>query len=326
MEKLPKVSVVLITYNQQDFVAEAIESVLNQTYKSIEIIIADDGSKDGTPAIIAKYAGEYPIIKPILARENRGIAHNVNRALKLVEGEYVALLAGDDLMLPCKIEKQVDYLTTNLDVIACAHDMEVFNSLTMEILGRFSEVISLKKIKGKIGVEFLFDPTIYLCPSAMMYRKEYIPEHGYDVRLRYANDYLFDIEVFSRGKLGYIDEVIGKYRRHSRNVTGSSDLKKIGFEELLITWSIVMARYPELYKLVKNRRTAAYFSEIIKSIKKGDKIRAKNLSKTIISEGCYIKGLFAYVLSQILSESLVNNIYEKSKYKKKLRELWMKIV
>ena len=324
-EKSPKVSVVTITYNQEDYIAEAIESVLGQTYKNIEIIVADDGSTDNNPTIINEYACKHSIIKPVLAKENKGIAYNMNRALELVEGEYVAWLDGDDLMLPHKIEKQVRYLNTNLDVIACGHDMEVFHSPTGESLGRHSKVISTKRVKGKIDVRFLFDPTIFLCPlSAIMLRREYIPAHGFDIRLKYANDYLFEIEVFRKGKIGYIDEVLGKYRRHSKAVTGRSDVEEIGFEERLIALSIAMARYPELYRLIKRRRTAFYLYEAVESIKRGDKRRAKNISKVLISEGSYIRGLFAYAASQILSEGLVNKAYN-SKYKKRLTDLLRKV-
>jgi len=324
-EESPKVSVITITYNQEDYIAEAIESVLGQTYKNIELIVADDGSTDNNPAIINEYAGKHSIIKPILAKENKGIAYNINRALKLVEGQYVAWVDGDDVMFPQKIEKQVRYLNTNLDVIACGHDMEVFRSPTGESLGRHSKVISTKKPKGKIDVKSLFDPTFFLCPpSALMVRREYIPAHGFDTRLKYGADLLFYIEVLRNGKFGYIDEVLGKYRRHSKSLTGSDAAEKIGFEERLIILSIVMARYPELYKLIKKRRTAFYVYEAVESVKRGDKKRAKTISKVLISEGSFIRGLLAHALSQILSQGLVNKAYN-SKYRKRLTDILRKV-
>ena len=324
-EESPKVSIIMVTYNHQDYIAEAIESVLGQTYKNIELIVADDGSTDNNPAIINEYAGKHSIIKPILAKENQGLAYNLNRALKAVEGQYVAWLDGDDLMFPQKIEKQVKYLNTNLDVIACGHDLELFRSPSGESLGRHSRVISTKKLKGKMDVKSLFDPTFFICPlSAIMVRREYIPAHGFDTRLKYATDLLFYIEVFRNGKLGYIDEVLGKYRRHSKNLTGSDAAEKVGFEERLIMLSIVMARYPELYKLIKKRRTAFYVYEAVDSVKRGDKKRAKTISKVLISEGSFIRGLLAHALSQILSQGLVNKAYN-SKYRKRLTDILRKV-
>jgi glycosyltransferase involved in cell wall biosynthesis len=84
------VSVVIPTYNQKDFVHETIDSVLVQDYENIEIIITDDGSKDGTNGIIQEYAAKYPDkIFPVLSERNTGIAANLNRGLAKVSGDVI---------------------------------------------------------------------------------------------------------------------------------------------------------------------------------------------------------------------------------------------
>lgn len=116
-------NVLIFTFNQETIVKETIESILNQSYENInKIIIADDGSSDDTPYIIQEYALDNPQIEPILAKKNKEIAYNMNRALQRADGEYISFLDGDDLMFQQKIEKQVKYLNTNPDLVGCAHD------------------------------------------------------------------------------------------------------------------------------------------------------------------------------------------------------------
>ena len=192
---MPSVNVLIFTYNQESLVNETIESVLSQSYGNItKIIIADDGSTDNTPNIITEYAMNNPSIYPVLAKRNRGIAYNMNRAIKHIEGDYVSFLDGDDLMGKQKIEKQVKYLNTNPELVACAHDMKVFDSVKNEFTGNFSKIINFKEIKGQIGVKSIFDPSLLLCPSSVMYKCEILPE-GLDTRLKYWYEFLFTVEV-----------------------------------------------------------------------------------------------------------------------------------
>ena len=169
----PTVDIIVISYNQESLIKETLDSILNQSYDNInQIIVADDGSTDRTPSIINEYAHDNPIIKPILAKKNKGIAYNINRGLNELEADYVSITGGDDLMHKYKIEKQVKYLNLNSDSVICAHDMDVFNTNLGQSLGKFNDIFSFKKIEGKINVKSIFDPSIFLCPSSFLYRSE----------------------------------------------------------------------------------------------------------------------------------------------------------
>lgn len=114
-----KVSVVMSVYNGEDFLAEAIESVLNQTYKDFEFIIVDDGSTDSTPKILEKYqAFDQRIV--IDSHENMGLAVSLNRAVDIARGEWIARIDADDIMLPNRLEEQVKFIEANptVDVVA----------------------------------------------------------------------------------------------------------------------------------------------------------------------------------------------------------------
>jgi glycosyltransferase involved in cell wall biosynthesis len=100
----PLVSVIICTYNQQEFIRDTVQSVITQTYPRVEIIISDDGSTDATPDILRDTAQRYPgRTKIVLSEINTGIPANINRGLAVRTGELVAWLDGDDLMLPRKI-------------------------------------------------------------------------------------------------------------------------------------------------------------------------------------------------------------------------------
>lgn len=323
-DKSPKVSVLIVTYNHAKLIEDTIKSVLNQNYKNMEIIITDDCSTDGTEEIIKKYAKKYKIIKPVFSEKNTGIARNFNRGFKLISGEYIAHIDGDDLMFPDKIKKQVVYLNENKDVLICAHDMEVFDCLANKSVGLFSEVVSGKKIIGKIGVESLFDPLILFQISSMMYRKSFLPPEGFEERFRYANDFLFHIKILAKGKgkLGYINEVLGSYRKHESNVTNNSYAKKIWPEEVLAILSYASAKWPEYQNIIKKRENVVYFSMAITHLKNGERGKAKIFAKKLVSEGSFWRGIFFYALCYFMSNNLISKLY----YIKFSKSLWNKVV
>ena len=249
------VSVVIITYNQEDFIFDAMMSVINQSYDNFEVIVADDGSTDGTQEIINELANQYPdIVVPAIGYKNEGIAANANRGLKLAKGEYVAWLGGDDLMLSEKLSKQVKLLTGHIDAVGCVHEADVFQSESGESLGLFSVWANGRKGLKDGGVELWFEHGYMMLPSTMMFRREFAPKHGLDVRLKYTNDWLFDVELFRQGKVLAINEVLGRYRRHGANVTGSQTLNEVAVEDNLMAVAIIEARFPELSKLLRKKR------------------------------------------------------------------------
>ena len=96
-------------YNAEKFVGEAIESILNQSHKDFELIVIDDGSKDNTFNIIQKYAKRDARIKAY-HQENQGISNTLNRGIAIAESEWVAIMHADDISLPGRIEKQLNFV------------------------------------------------------------------------------------------------------------------------------------------------------------------------------------------------------------------------
>jgi len=111
----PRVSFIITSYNQQEYLREAIESAIDQTVAAFEIIVADDHStKDSSIETIREYAARYPeLVRGLFQEKNVGIPKNRNSALRMVKGDYVAILDGDDRLLPGFIERHGAALTTN---------------------------------------------------------------------------------------------------------------------------------------------------------------------------------------------------------------------
>lgn len=290
------VSVVIPTYNQNNFVRETFESVLRQDYQNIEIIIADNGSSDGTAEIIKEYVARYPDrIISILNESNTGLASNFNRGLARVRGEFVAWLDGDDVMFPARVSKQVELLQNRPDAVGCCHDAEVFKSPSGEVLGVFSELCNGKRGVKEGGVELWFDAGYLMLPTTFTYRSKNIPEHGFDERLKYANDWLFHVEVFRQGNCAVLNEVLGKYRRHDSNITLNTQMKKNGLEEAMVVLGIIEARYPELVHLTRKRRIVLFFAAATKLFRDGDIKGARHYLFSAIRQGALLRGPAFYV-------------------------------
>jgi glycosyltransferase involved in cell wall biosynthesis len=265
----PKVSVVVPIYNQLAFIRETVDSVLAQDHPNIELVLSDDGSTDGTTEVLREYAEREPArIKLVASAENTGIAGAFNRALDAHTGDYIAWFGGDDVMLPGKLSRQVALLESRPDVIGCCHDAEVFDSDSGRLYGLFTEVYNGRRGVRDGGVELLLDPAYMMLPSTMMVRSSAIGALRFDRRIRVSNDWLFDIELFRRGRVAGLDDVLCRYRRHARNFTSqTSDT----LEDALVVLALAEARYPDLHRLIRRRRVASIFGEASRRLRSRDR-------------------------------------------------------
>jgi len=110
----PKISVIMSVYNGEKYLREAIESILNQTFRDFEFIIINDGSTDKTSEILSSY--NDPRIVIINNKRNIGLTKSLNKGLKMVKGEYIARQDADDVSLPERLERMVNFLDMNRDV------------------------------------------------------------------------------------------------------------------------------------------------------------------------------------------------------------------
>ena len=196
MKIMPLVSVAIVTYNQKDFLKDAIESVLQQDYKPVEIVIGDDCSTDGTQQMLKEYQQKYPdkfIIK--LSEKNAGITSNSNAVHFACTGKYIAWLGGDDLMLPGKLSKQVAFLELHPGYNLVYHNLDIFESGS----GNHIRFYNNKKSSFTGGITQLIKHGTFNGACSTMVRRASSPSYGFDDRIPVASDWLYWIEHLSDG-------------------------------------------------------------------------------------------------------------------------------
>lgn len=227
-EQQPLVSIAIPCYNHAKFVQEAIQSVIEQDYKNIELIIIDDGSKDNSVEVIQQMipACEKRFVRfEFRYRPNKGLCATLNEALEWCEGEFFAPLASDDLIRPYKTAKQVNYLKNNLNSIGVFGDVELFGTAKNPIRFRPSAKYTFKDIF--LHLHHLPAPTQFL-------RLNKVREIGGfrdDLIIEDWSMWLFLTE--NGGTLDVVNEVYTEYRRHDDNLSAKHDLMQKGREKIL---------------------------------------------------------------------------------------------
>lgn len=251
-EQKPLVSIAIITYNQKEFLRECIESCLEQDYKNIEIIVADDGSNDGTQDMLNEYEEKYPgkfVLR--LSKENQGITKNSNLAHFACSGKYIAWMGGDDLMLPGKISTQVDFMEKNKKCAVCYHDLIVFDSETGRRMNLFSE----KNQPKEGGILEVIEYGCFNGACATLVRKDTAPKNGFNELLPVASDWLYWIECLAAGgEIRYINAILGKYRRHQKNITKKSNSVTQNYIDHLNTCNHILILAPHLLGAANHAR------------------------------------------------------------------------
>lgn len=276
-----KISVAVITYNHELYIEQALLSVIAQYNGSgklydLEIIVADDGSKDNTLNIIKKIQQDNNSIdiKILTSERNGGLYKNLKRCLEATTGDYVAILEGDDYYLsPFKLLKQMEFLEKNKDCIMCSHSYLEYNMKT----DKFHTIDYQQNFKGdKYSFEELVVEYKWSNFSTYMYRKEYIhniPDYVWELK---GADYGFNIYMAVHGKLGVIKEPLSVYRAGigiwSSLTAVEQQEKTIYFDEK--NKEIFSSYYNGKYDEVFDRRMA-------KSIKNLKRVKAKLLKNKI---------------------------------------------
>lgn len=205
----PLVSVLMPVFNREDFVKQAINSILQQTYKNIELIVCDDCSTDNTRSVIQ--ATHDPRLKLICNERNMGISYTRNRLLKNCNGEFIGLLDSDDLALPDRIERQVGYL---------------FKHREVSLVGGACVVIDKDGRQLKQEIKYETDPEDIRCAllfrncfvqSTILFKRSILKDFFYNEGLTHAEDYELWGRLSLRYKLVNLNSVVGLYRVHSNN-------------------------------------------------------------------------------------------------------------
>lgn len=241
----PKVSVLLPVYNQEGLLPSTLDSILAQDHPNLIVCASDDGSTDGSPDILKEYHARYPgRFRLSLLNQNVGVTANCNAALRLCDGDYVAILAGDDLMYPGKVSRQVKLMEADPECVLCYHDVDVVSYPEGEVLRTCSEQVPPRE--G--GIEVLLKGFCFFASTSILVRRTAIPESGYNEWLPDASDWSFLVDCLRNGgTLRHLGGVWGAYRRHAGNLTETRDPVRMArcYFDAAMGLGIAMGRYPE---------------------------------------------------------------------------------
>lgn len=220
----PLVSVVCLCYNHERFVKEAIESVFNQTYSPIQLIVIDDASTDASALKIREVLKDHPGVIFIALNKNLGNTKAFNKALPLLQGEYVIDLAADDALLPDRVEKGVKQLQSS----GKEYGIHFSDAENISEEGMHLSFHSDRFPHNTIPVGNIYEDIIrkyFISPPSVMIRKEALEElNGYDENLAYE-DFDLWIRTARNFKFTYSHEVLVKKRQVSSSL-GNQQFKR----------------------------------------------------------------------------------------------------
>jgi glycosyltransferase involved in cell wall biosynthesis len=210
MENTPTITVLMPVYNCELYVAEAIESILNQTFIDFELIIIDDCSTDTTLQIAQSYSDSR--IKTITKEKNSGYTNSLNHGLSIARGKYIARMDGDDISLLERFQKQFDFLEKNEDVVVCGTTFQILDTENIIYGPENSDQI----LVGMLQENKIAHPTV-------MMRKIFLDTNNlnYNKLLEPAEDYDLWVKIAMMGKFHNLQEVLLLYRIHPYQVTNT---------------------------------------------------------------------------------------------------------
>ena len=252
MQNQPLVSVIIPCFNREDYIRETVDSVLNQTYSNIELVVVDDGSADSSFSILESYGDRIKLLHHS-GHQNKGQAAAINVGLRVVAGEFVAILDSDDLFMKEKIEKQVDYLVGHPSI-------GIVYSNGMNISGDGRDLYPLYRPGARpvIGPEPVLEHSAFNLPSNSLVRKSVFDEAGFLVEsFRTAQDHDMAVRLAEVAPVGYLDEILWSYRRHGASVSNHRTLER--WRNGFIILDNASARFPYSLGVRKRRRATLHF-------------------------------------------------------------------
>jgi glycosyltransferase involved in cell wall biosynthesis len=221
----PKISVIMPVYNGEKYLSEAIQSILDQTFSDFEFIIADDGSTDGSCEIVSMFKDERIRYEKL---PHQGLVHTLNHAIRMARGTYIARMDADDISLPERLARQVEYMDAHPDIAVCGSWATCINGNGDSVGSYDYPPVESKQIKK---YALIHNPFIH--PSVVIRNKIIVRVGGYRTFWKHTEDYELWTRILSLYKGANIPEYLLKYRVHDNQVTSSKKLMMRAYGVLL---------------------------------------------------------------------------------------------
>lgn len=255
-----KLSVLMITYNHEHYLAKALESALMQQVDfEYEIVIGEDCSTDGTRGIVLEYQRRYPErIRALLPERNLGMMRNFVATYQACRGEYVAQLEGDDYWSsPLKLQKQVDFLEQNRGCAICCHAVEV-------VPEQDPASSYIHRAPGGRNL-FTFDDVLaenFIANCSTVFRRGLLGELPDWFFIQKQGDWSLHLLHAQQGDIGYLDEVLGCYREHAGGAwTGLTAAQRE--ESVIASYHVFRSHFGESYQRAICRRMAERYFRLL---------------------------------------------------------------
>lgn len=249
----PLVSIVIPCYNHENFVQDCIQSVIEQTYENIELIIIDDGSKDNSvlkiQEMLEKCQNRFKQFE-FRYRPNKGLSETLNESLEWCQGKYYSVLASDDQMFDNKTALQVAYLEKNKDCVGCFGGYQLIDE------NNIVTAYSKKDEKSYSFNEIFLHKHDLPAPTQMLLLNKLKEIGGYRKGIIIEDWYMW-LKLAKIGKLHYISEYLAFYRNHSDNMSKKIEIMHLGRNQVLDMYS-----NEKLYKIAKKEIFWIYMAEL----------------------------------------------------------------
>ena len=257
LSREPKVSVCVVTYNQEKYIGECLKSIVEQEVSfDFEVIIGDDCSTDGTREVISSFKKEYPQkIKTIFNEKNIGPTANYRKVHSSALGEYISHLDGDDYMLPGKLQKQVNYLDAHPECAVAYHRVKVLDEKSGCMVDDLIDVATFPPDGFKRN-DILAIGSIG-CHSSKMYRSCAMNIHYPFVEVL---DYHVFVENLQYGNVGYLNEILGVYRANVGMMRNGDAIRKLLLTHLVLFFK----KYPECKSSISAHVIRLFLGDLLK--------------------------------------------------------------
>jgi glycosyltransferase involved in cell wall biosynthesis len=308
-----KISVLMSAYNAERFIGEAVQSVLDQTFREFEFIIINDGSTDGTEKVIRSFNDPRIVL---LNQENKGLAAALNLGLQKARSPFIARFDADDVCYPHRLEKQYRFMTS--------HPQYAVAGSAADYVDHHGEFVFTSRMPAQTGRE-IKEVVTHSCPfihSSVMYRKEAILQcGGYNPHAHSFEDHLLWTEVLEHGKGFNMKEPLIKVRLNPQSVTIDEQWRTRRFHQIkqkaLQSKTISREEGDELMGIIQQQdrrpiKEGAYYSLLSKKYLWNNYQPAKarkNLKKVMMLNRLHWKSYAFYLLSY-MPRNVVHTTYK----------------
>ncbi len=301
------VSICIPTYNSATFITEAITSITQQTYSNIEIIVGDNASTDNTEEIVDLLIKKDARIKYYRNTTNLGYSGNCNKLISLASGDYVAIYHSDDIYDPSIVEKEVEILDNNADILGVftlAKQIDTSGARLADMFSPFRNENGVRRVSLDQYINNVIDygGSCFVCPTSMIRKSIYETLDGYNTELKYIEDQDMWARILQKGLIAVIPEYLISYRVHplqassyytnlTRNTLSISIthieavINNLKIEKQFAT-KLTKAKVRDYYRMIKNGIIIDDYNLVAENIKRLRTLKIKRFwsSKSIIQK------------------------------------------